>query len=244
MNALTHEQRLQLVLIEHYARLSSGPARQRLRFRAKRALWLLVVQGSYLLKRGFDIVVAATLLLLLLPLLLLVALLIRLETPGPVLFRQQRVGRWGRLFEMLKFRSMVADAEAQQAALAAANEMAGGVTFKMAHDPRVTRIGRILRKTSIDELPQLWNVLIGEMSLVGPRPPLPTEVDQYSLADRRRLEVIPGITCIWQVSGRSQIPFDQQVELDVAYIESQSFLTDLRILLQTIPALLFGTGAY
>lgn len=145
---------------------------------------------------------------------------------------------------MLKFRSMVADAEAQQAALAAANEMAGGVTFKMAHDPRVTRIGRILRKTSIDELPQLWNVLIGEMSLVGPRPPLPTEVDQYSLADRRRLEVIPGITCIWQVSGRSQIPFDQQVELDVAYIESQSFLTDLRILLQTIPALLFGTGAY
>jgi lipopolysaccharide/colanic/teichoic acid biosynthesis glycosyltransferase len=114
----------------------------------------------------------------------------------------------------------------------------------MKDDPRVTKVGRVIRKTSIDELPQLWNVLKGDMSLVGPRPPVPQEVDQYSLSDRRRLEVIPGITCIWQVSGRSDIPFDQQVELDVQYIQSQSFWTDIKILLKTIPALLFGAGAY
>ena len=126
----------------------------------------------------------------------------------------------------------------------AQNEMAGGVIFKMKDDPPVTKVGRIIRKTSIDELPQLWNVLKGDMSLVGPRPPVPLEVDEYSLSDRRRLEVIPGITCIWQVSGRSDIPFDQQVELDVQYIQSQSFWTDIKILLKTVPALLFGTGAY
>ena len=126
----------------------------------------------------------------------------------------------------------------------AQNEMEGGVLFKMKDDPRITKVGRIIRKTSIDELPQLWNVFKGEMSLVGPRPPVTQEVDQYSLSDRRRLEVIPGITCIWQVSGRSDIPFDQQVELDVQYIESQSFWNDIKILLKTVPALLFGTGAY
>jgi lipopolysaccharide/colanic/teichoic acid biosynthesis glycosyltransferase len=145
---------------------------------------------------------------------------------------------------MWKFRSMYMDAEARKAELMAQNEMAGGVIFKMKDDPRVTKVGKFIRKTSIDELPQLWNVMTGEMSLVGPRPPVPPEVDQYSLSDRRRLEVIPGITCIWQVSGRSEIPFDQQVELDVQYIESQSFWTDIKILLKTVPALLFGTGAY
>jgi lipopolysaccharide/colanic/teichoic acid biosynthesis glycosyltransferase len=124
------------------------------------------------------------------------------------------------------------------------NEMDGGVLFKMKHDPRVTRVGRFIRKASIDELPQLWNVLVGDMSLVGPRPPVPSEVDQYSLSDRRRLDVVPGITCIWQVSGRSDIPFPEQVELDVQYIDSQSLLTDLKILLNTIPAVLLGKGAY
>jgi lipopolysaccharide/colanic/teichoic acid biosynthesis glycosyltransferase len=145
---------------------------------------------------------------------------------------------------MWKFRSMYTDAEERKKELMARNEMAGGVLFKMKDDPRVTRVGRVIRKTSIDELPQLWNVLKGDMSLVGPRPPVPQEVDEYSLSDRRRLEVIPGITCIWQVSGRSDIPFDQQVELDVQYIQSQSFWTDIKILLKTVPALLFGTGAY
>jgi lipopolysaccharide/colanic/teichoic acid biosynthesis glycosyltransferase len=124
------------------------------------------------------------------------------------------------------------------------NEMEGGVIFKMKNDPRVTKVGRIIRKTSIDELPQLWNVLVGDMSLVGPRPPVPSEVDQYSLSDRRRLEVIPGITCIWQISGRSEIPFEQQVELDVQYIQSQSLWTDFKILIKTVPALLLGSGAY
>ena len=211
---------------------------------AKRAAWAGVVRGSYLLKRLVDGVGSAVLLILLLPVFALVALAIRLESPGPILFRQTRVGRWGKLFTMWKFRSMYTDAEARKAALMADNEMAGGVIFKMKNDPRVTRVGRFIRKTSIDELPQLWNVLRGDMSLVGPRPPVPSEVDQYSLSDRRRLEVIPGITCIWQISGRSEIPFDQQVELDVQYIESQSFWTDLKILLKTIPALLLGTGAY
>jgi lipopolysaccharide/colanic/teichoic acid biosynthesis glycosyltransferase len=145
---------------------------------------------------------------------------------------------------MWKFRSMYIDAEQRKAELDRQNEMAGGVTFKMKRDPRITRVGRFIRKASIDELPQLWNVLKGDMSLVGPRPPVPKEVDKYSLADRRRLEVIPGITCIWQVSGRSDIPFPEQVKLDVEYIESQSLWTDVVILLKTIPAVFLGRGAY
>ncbi|WP_058555825.1 sugar transferase [Thiohalocapsa sp. ML1] len=244
MNNSTDKRRRQDALIKRYGNPGALGARQRLRMFGKRAAWIGVVQGSYLLKRLFDIVASAVLLVLLMPVFVGVALAIRLESPGAILFRQTRVGRWGKLFTMWKFRSMYADAEARKAALMAQNEMAGGVTFKMKNDPRVTRVGRFIRKTSIDELPQLWNVLLGDMSLVGPRPPVPAEVDEYSLSDRRRLEVIPGITCIWQISGRSEIPFDQQVELDVQYIESQSFWTDLKILLKTVPALLFGTGAY
>ena len=139
---------------------------------------------------------------------------------------------------------MYIDAEARKKELEAQNEMNGGVLFKMKDDPRVTKVGKFIRKASIDELPQLWNVFIGDMSLVGPRPALPSEVNQYSLAERRRLEVIPGITCIWQVSGRSDIPFDQQVGLDVEYIESHSLWLDLKLLLLTIPAVLLGRGAY
>ena len=236
--------RRQEALIKRYGNPAALGARQRLRMFAKRATWTVVVQGSYLLKRVFDIAASAVLLVLLLPVLAGVALAIHLESPGPILFQQSRVGRWGRLFTMWKFRSMYVNAEARKAELMAHNEMAGGVIFKMKDDPRVTRVGRFIRKTSIDELPQLWNVLRGDMSLVGPRPPVTAEVDQYSLSDRRRLEVIPGITCIWQISGRSEIPFEQQVELDVQYIESQSFWTDLKILLKTVPALLLGTGAY
>jgi lipopolysaccharide/colanic/teichoic acid biosynthesis glycosyltransferase len=244
MSTGSEARRPQDALIERCGNPTALGARQRLRMLAKRAAWIGVVRGSYLVKRLLDIAVCAVLLVVLLPALLLVALAIRLELPGPILFRQTRVGRWGRLFTMWKLRSMFIDAEARKAQLMAADEMAGGVTFKMKNDPRITRVGRIIRKTSIDELPQLWNVLRGEMSLVGPRLPVPSEVDQYSLPDRRRLEVIPGITCIWQISGRSQIPFDQQVELDVRYIESQSFWTDLKILFKTVPALLLGTGAY
>jgi exopolysaccharide biosynthesis polyprenyl glycosylphosphotransferase len=240
----THDQRLRELLLERYGNIGKSRLRYRARYYLKRAGWIMVVRGAYLVKRLFDIAVSAILLVLLVPIFLAVGLAIRLEDPGPILFKQQRVGRWGRLFTMWKFRSMYTDAEERKKELTARNEMAGGVIFKMKEDPRVTRVGRVIRKASIDELPQLWNVLKGDMSLVGPRPPVPQEVDEYSLSDRRRLEVIPGITCIWQVSGRSDIPFDQQVELDVQYIQSQSFWTDIKILLKTVPALLFGTGAY
>jgi len=244
MTEQTHDQKMREMLLERYGSIRQSTLKHRVRFHLKRAGWVAVVKGSYLLKRVLDIVASAILLVLLMPVFLGVALAIRLEDPGPILFKQKRVGRWGALFTMWKFRSMYTDAEERKKELMAQNEMAGGVIFKMKDDPRVTKVGRIIRKTSIDELPQLWNVLKGDMSLVGPRPPVPQEVDEYSLSDRRRLEVIPGITCIWQVSGRSDIPFDQQVELDVQYIQSQSFWTDIKILLKTVPALLFGTGAY
>jgi exopolysaccharide biosynthesis polyprenyl glycosylphosphotransferase len=244
MDEKTHEQELRELLLARYGNIDQSSFRHKLRFYFKQLGWFTVVKGAYLAKRLLDIVVSAVLLILLLPVFLGVALAIRIEDPGPILFKQTRVGRWGGLFTMWKFRSMYTDADERKKELMARNEMDGGVLFKMKDDPRITKVGRIIRKTSIDELPQLWNVLKGEMSLVGPRPPVPLEVDQYSLADRRRLEVIPGITCIWQVSGRSDIPFDQQVELDVQYIESQSFWNDIRILVKTVPALLLGTGAY
>ncbi|WP_462323056.1 sugar transferase [Halochromatium sp.] len=240
----THDEKLRAALIQRYANLDRRSWVQRWRFYAKRASWLLVVKSSYALKRLLDIVASSIGLLLLSPVFLITALAIRFESPGPVFFKQKRVGRWGQLFTIWKFRSMYVDAEERKAELMANNEMAGGVIFKMKNDPRVTKVGRVIRKTSIDELPQLWNVLVGDMSLVGPRPPVPSEVDQYSLSDRRRLEVIPGITCIWQISGRSEIPFEQQVELDVQYIQSQSLWTDFKILVKTVPALLLGSGAY
>ena len=167
-------------------------------------------------------------------------------------FRQTRVGLLGREFKMIKYRSMVVDAEAKLKELLAKNEKASGVTFKMKNDPRITPVGRILRKTSLDELPQFLNVLRGEMSLVGPRPPTPREVALYSQADRRRFLVKPGITCLWQVGeregrtfeigDRNQIDFPEQVALDVRYIESQSLLKDLWIIAKTVPAILFGKG--
>lgn len=196
------------------------------------------------LKRGLDLTCASILLFILLPLLIAVALLIRLESKGPVLFNQQRAGKDNIPFTMWKFRSMYQDAEQRLSKLQSANEMQGGVLFKMKQDPRITLVGKIIRKLSIDELPQLWNVISGDMSLVGPRPALLTEVKLYSVQDRRRLAVKPGITCIWQVSGRSNIPFDKQVELDVDYIYQQSFLTDIWLLIKTIPAVILARGAY
>ncbi len=244
MDDITHEQDLRELLLKRYGNINQLSFKQKLRYYMKKFAWVAIVKGAYFAKRLFDIVFSTALLVILAPVFLIVAIAIWFEDHGPVLFKQTRVGRWGSLFTMWKFRSMYTDAEEQKKELIEKNEMEGGVLFKMKDDPRITKVGRIIRKTSIDELPQLWNVFKGEMSLVGPRPPIPLEVDEYSLADRRRLEVIPGITCIWQVSGRSDIPFDQQVELDVQYIESQSFWTDIKILLKTVPALLFGTGAY
>lgn len=195
-------------------------------------------------KRALDVLGSSAAILALSPVLLATALAIRLESPGPVIFRQQRVGRDGRTFTMFKFRSMFVDAEQRRLELLARNEMQGGVIFKIKHDPRVTQVGRLIRRTSVDELPQLFNVLRGDMSLVGPRPPLPSEVAQYSLRDHGRLAAIPGITCIWQVSGRSEIPFERQVEMDLDYIHQQSLAADVRLLLKTVPALLRGRGAY
>ena len=194
------------------------------------------------IKRTFDVVMSAIVLVVLSPVLLGVAMAIRLDSPGPIFFRQRRVGQNGRAFQMLKFRSMYRDAEARLEALRGCNEMSGPV-FKMARDPRVTRVGRFLRKTSLDEFPQFWNVLKGEMSIVGPRPPIPAEVRQYKLWQRRRLSMRPGITCIWQVSGRSNIDFERWMELDLQYIDEWSLLGDLAICFKTIPAVLTTRGA-
>jgi len=194
------------------------------------------------LKRAFDVTVSGVAMLLLSPVLAGVALAIRLDSPGPVFFRQQRVGRHGRLFSMLKFRSMHVDAEARLAGLRACNEMSGPV-FKLTHDPRVTRVGQFIRRTSLDELPQFINVLRGEMSVVGPRPPIPAEVAQYQRWHRRRLSVKPGITCTWQISGRNEIDFDRWMELDLEYIDHWSLGRDVAIVLRTIPAVLSARGA-
>jgi exopolysaccharide biosynthesis polyprenyl glycosylphosphotransferase len=210
----------------------------------KLVLWDATLVFARGLKRFIDITGSLVALCLLSPLLLTVAILIKLEDGGSIIYRQQRVGKDGRHFQFYKFRSMYADADSAKIALAEQNQSADGVIFKMRHDPRVTRIGRFIRRYSIDEMPQLFNVLAGDMSLVGPRPPLPAEVTQYTLEDRKRLHVMPGITCIWQVSGRSDIPFKQQVQLDKEYIHSQSLRKDLWILLKTIPAVIFGKGAY
>ena len=194
-------------------------------------------------KRSLDVVLSAAALLLLAPVLLATAIAISLDSPGPVLFRQRRVGVNGRAFTLLKFRSMHVDAEARIESLRHLNEASGPV-FKIRDDPRVTRVGRFIRRTSIDELPQFWNVLRGEMSVVGPRPPLPSEADLYQRRHVRRLSVKPGITCTWQVSGRSSVGFDRWVELDLAYIDNWSLWQDVKILARTIPAVLSGRGAH
>ena len=207
-------------------------------------VWKATIWFSYKLKRLIDLVVSFAALVVLSPFLLLIGLLIKLTSPGAMIFTQIRVGRYGRHFRFYKFRSMYIDAEERKAQLLAQNQSADGVIFKMKNDPRITPIGRILRKTSLDELPQLVNVFLGDMSLVGPRPPVPSEVREYTLEDRKRLNVIPGLTCIWQISGRSDIPFSGQVKLDKEYIVSRSVWRDIWILLKTIPAIFMGKGAY
>jgi exopolysaccharide biosynthesis polyprenyl glycosylphosphotransferase len=193
-------------------------------------------------KRLFDLAVSLLVIVLLAPALVALALAIKLDSAGPVFFRQRRIGLNGREFWLYKFRSMCADAESRLAQLREANEMDGPV-FKMREDPRVTRVGRFLRKTSLDEFPQFWNVLRGEMSVVGPRPPIPSEVKLYKRWQRRRLSVKPGITCTWQVSGRNEIDFAQWMELDLHYIDNWSLWRDLKIVLRTIPAVILGRGA-
>jgi len=195
------------------------------------------------IKRAIDVIISGFLLVLLAPSFVLIGILIAVTSPGPILFRQRRMGLNGRLFYLYKFRSMRINAERELPVLKKKNEMRGPA-FKMKDDPRVTPFGRFLRRFSLDELPQLWNVFIGDMSLVGPRPPVPGEVSMYERKDRRRLSMRPGLTCTWQVSGRNDIAdFDSWVKLDLEYIDNWSLSRDVSLLLRTVPAVLFGQGA-
>jgi len=195
-------------------------------------------------KRAVDIVGSLVGLIMISPLIAAIAILTKLSDGGPVFYRHTRVGKWGREFQCLKFRTMVVGADHRKAEIQHLNTHDDHRTFKVPDDPRVTRLGRWLRRASIDEMPQLWNVLRGEMSLVGPRPPVPLEVQKYDLDHMQRLMVQPGLTCIWQVSGRSRLPFPKQFELDMAYIRQRSFWLDMKLMLQTIPAVLSADGAY
>ena len=239
------EQDIQMIVVPTITDISA----QRLTVRPVAGLPLVdvdrpqAIAAARWIKRTFDVVGSTMLLALAAPLLALVALAIKLEDGGPILFRQPRIGRKGRTFECLKFRSMVLDAEARLAELVSKNEGSGPL-FKMTHDPRITRVGRFIRRFSLDELPQLWNALRGDMSLVGPRPALPTEVAQYDSDTRRRLDVRPGLTGLWQVSGRSNLSWDDTVRLDLYYVDNWSMIQDLMILARTAKAVVGSAGAY
>ena len=195
------------------------------------------------IKRPLDFVASTVGRVLLSPLFLVLAILVKLDSRGPVFFKQMRVGKDGREFEFYKFRSMVQDAEQMKKKLMHLNELEGPV-FKISDDPRITSSGNFLRRTSLDELPQLFNVLRGDMSLVGPRPPLPAEVANYESWQRQKLAVLPGLTCLWQISGRNHIGFTEWMRLDIEYIRRQSFGVDVKILARTLPAVLTRKGAF
>ncbi|MBS1813981.1 MAG: sugar transferase [Acidobacteria bacterium] len=198
--------------------------------------------GSFMLKRVLDTTVSLLLLILLAPVLVLISLLIALDSKGPVLYKAKRIGRKGRVFSCFKFRTMVPDADARKHEVAHLNER-DGILFKAVNDPRITRVGRYLRKYSLDEIPQFWNVIRGDMSLVGPRPPMASEVEKYDLSHLRRLDVLPGITGLWQVEARQDPSFDSYISLDTAYVENWTLWLDLKILVRTISVVLGGTGA-
>ena len=227
-------------LVRELASRRHGNNRRSLRLQT----WRFTVRFSYAVKRAIDVLGSLVGMALLSPVFLGIALAVKLTSPGPVIFAQVRVGRYGRHFRFYKFRSMYVDAEERKKELLAKNESKDGVIFKMKDDPRITKVGKFIRRASLDELPQLWNVFIGDMSLVGPRPPVPSEVAEYTLEDRKRLDVIPGITCLWQIKGRSEIPFNEQVRLDKEYILAPGVWKDIKILLKTIPAIIGGKGAY
>ena len=223
-----------------------GANRLRARFhqRRVRAHVALKAQGP-LLRRCIDLLVTGIALLLAAPIILIAGLAMKLSSPGPIFFGQERIGRFGRPFTMYKLRTMVHGADSQKAALEQASADAlSGVRFKLRRDPRVTAVGRVLRKFSIDELPQLWNVFCGDMTLIGPRPAVWREVRLYDPRALRRLEVTPGLTCLWQVRGRSDLSFEQQVALDLEYIDKVGVKEELGIVVNTIPAVLMGRGSY
>ena len=235
----------ELILASRLANVA-GP---RIHFRPVEGLPLIHVEipqfdgGKHVLKRALDITVSATALIMLAPLMAVIALLVKGDSVGPAFFRQERVGRNGRIFRMVKFRSMVATAQDDLAGLLDRNDGAG-VLFKIKDDPRVTRVGRVLRKYSLDELPQLWNIFIGDMSLVGPRPPLASEVLEYEDHVRRRLYIKPGLTGMWQVNGRSDLNWEESVRLDLYYVENWSLVGDLVIMWRTLKVLTHPVGAY
>ena len=231
-------------MIELYANQTFKSNRSIQRMRLQLLTWVIRGKIKEGIRRAFDLTLATIALFFLWPIMVGTAVAIKLDSPGPVLFKQKRVGKWGRTFLCFKFRSMYIDAEARKAELLAQNEVDDDVMFKMKNDPRVTRVGRLIRKLSIDELPQLLNVVRGEMRLVGPRPPVPAEVAQYEFDQRQRLNAEPGITGLPQISGRSNLSFTRWVELDLKYIQEQSLLKDMEILVKTIPAVLFSRGAY
>lgn len=201
--------------------------------------------GLYLLaKRATDIVGSFLVLVALSPVIAVIAFFIKLSDGGPVFYPHIRVGKWGREFRCFKFRTMVVNADHLKPEIAHLNTHDDDRTFKVPNDPRITRIGRLLRRTSLDEVPQLWNVFRGSMSLVGPRPPVVQEVERYDLDDMQRLMVKPGLTCIWQVSGRSRLPFPKQLEMDMAYIQNRSYWLDAKLMLKTLPAVFSADGAY
>lgn len=223
---------------------SEGSLWDRLLHARKKYTWLLFIRVLKVLKRLFDIFISAIAICLLIPVFFLIALAIKLDDRGPVFYISYRVGKSGRLFWFPKFRSMACYADMIKHHLSNENIHSENKTFKIKNDPRISRVGAFLRRTSLDELPQLFCVLIGTMSLVGPRPPLPEEVEKYTIIDRKRLLIKPGLTGLWQVGGRADLPFSKQLQLDLEYIESQSLWLDIKILLRTIPAVLFGRGAY
>lgn len=205
---------------------------------------LSTLLNSLKFKRIVDVVLAGCALIALMPLFALISFLVRRDG-GPAIYRQRRVGLDGVEFDFYKFRSMIVGADKNRTVLEKQNQHGEtAVTFKIKNDPRVTKVGRILRKTSLDELPQFWNVLMGDMSLVGPRPALPTEVARYTREERQRLTIKPGLTCFWQIGGRANLPFDQQVRLDIQYTEQRSLWLDITLLLKTLPAMIAGSGAY
>jgi len=230
-------------MAERHSKKAYESTSERRRIQVIRLAWFIRSVVKIKVKRLFDLVLSLAALPIILPVMLVTAIAIKLNSPGPVIFRQERVGKWGKRFTCYKFRSMYIDAEARKKELMALNE-ADGVVFKMKNDPRITRVGKLIRKLSIDELPQIFNIIKGDMSLVGPRPPVPMEVAQYQYDHFRRLDTIPGLTGLQQVTGRIGISFSRWVELDVQYIEEQSLLKDIEIILKTIPAALFGKDAY
>lgn len=244
MNESVYKARLELFKTLNLPVSKADMKRLRWRQRGRLLFWESALNSLLIIKRAMDIVASVVAILLFSPVFLITALAIVIEDGWPVLYTQSRVGINGRVFNFYKFRSMRRDADRIKEQLMDQNESGDGVIFKMKHDPRITRVGRFIRRFSIDETPQFFNVLTGDLSIVGPRPPIPSEVAQYTLEDRKRLHVKPGLTCLWQIGGRSDIPFDQQVNLDLEYIHSRSIWNDIRIILKTVPAVLLGRGAY